>query len=134
MIESGYYPSGTQYQRTAPWCAEEVPEREFDVLCSQSLSKTATVFTQNYTPITEREYDGETYFDVTDYDTSNTDWGDEYHENDHYTPIQLIELFQKYLLDEVNGSCTVNKNNDYLNHLISECNNWTEDETMIVEN
>lgn len=124
---------------SAPWNQSDLEEKEFDVTCSQTLSKTSTVFTSNYTPgavEAEREWDEDGYHTVyvrDPDDTSNVIWSEEWHDNDHYTPLQLIELFQKYLLDEVNGSCTVNKNNTYLNHLISECNNWTEDETEYFE-
>lgn len=133
MLNMGGYPSGCQYDRAAPWNQQDQPERKFNITCSQSLSKTTDVLTDDYGSTMEKEFDGEAVVPVVEYDTTNTNWAAEYHLNDHYTPIQLIELFQKYLLDEVNGSCTVSKSNEYLNHLISECNNWTEDETEYFE-
>ena len=124
MYESGYYPIGTQYAKDAPWNQKDNQEKEFGVTCSQSLSKTVSVKTDQYVV----EYDGDGPY----INTSETIWEEEYHDNDHYTPIQLIELFQKFLLDEVNGSNTVSRNPKYLNHIITECNNWTEDETEYV--
>ena len=130
MRESGYFPAGAEFDPSAPYNQEEQPEKEFDVVCSQTLSKNDSVFTNGYDYI--EDYDPEDGGYVS-YDTINVIWSEEWHDNDHYTPLQLIELFQKYLLDEVNGSCTVNKNTNYLNHLISECEGWTEDETDYVE-
>ena len=134
------YPVMSQSQwDAAPWNQENLPEKEFNVVCSQTLSKAAAVFTNNYTPgavDAESEWDGEGYQTVYTRepdDTSNVVWSEEWHDNDHYTPIQLIELFQKFLLDEVNGSNIVNRNTNYLNHLITECNNWEEDKTDYVE-
>jgi len=138
MYDNYNYPPGADTP-SAPWNQSDPDEKEFDVTCSQTLSKTSTVFTSNYTPgavEAECEWDDGGYHTVyirDPDDTTNTVWSDEWHDNDHYTPLQLIELFQKYLLDEVNGSCTVSKSNEYLNHLISECNNWTEDETEYFE-
>lgn len=131
MGESGYYPPGADTP-SAPWRQKDNEEKEFEVTCSQTLSKTTTVFTSNYEATVEKDYDGETMFTNVTYDTPNTNWEEEYHDCDHYTPIQLIELFQKYLLDEINGSCTVSKNRQFINHIITECNNWTEDETEYI--
>lgn len=134
MNEGGNCPMGSSLDKNAPWNIDDMPEAEFDVTCSQTLSKTVKIFTNNYISqgSVELDEEGNKVFDRWN-DTSNTDWSNEYHINDHYTPLQLIELFQKYLLDEVNGSCTTNKTNTYLNWLISECNHWTEDETEYIE-
>ena len=133
MSTDGNYPDGSQYDKNAPWNMKDSPERDFKVTCSQTLSKTVEVFTNAYTSIPEREFDGENTVTVIDYDTSNIDWKEEYKNNDYYTPLQLIELFQKYLLDEVNGSNMVSRNPKFLHHIITECNNWIEDELEIVE-
>ena len=133
MNDNYNYPVGADNIH-APWNQPaDTKEIEFDVTCSQTLSKTSTVFTNDYIATSEKEWDGEMWFNDVDIDTSNTNWEEEYHGNDHYTPIQLIELFQKFLLDEVNGSNTVNRSTKYLNHLITECNNWVEDETEYFE-
>ena len=137
MYDNYAYPPGADNEK-APWNQSDIPEKEFDVTCSQTLSKAATVFTSNYTPgavEAEHEWDEDGYHTVYTRDpddTSDVIWKEEWHDNDHYTPIQLIELFQKYLLDEVNGSNTVNRNPQFLHHIITECNNWEEDETEYI--
>ena len=97
--------------------------KDFEVTCSQSLSKTVTVSTDNYIP----GYYGE------DDDTYNTNWGEEYHDNDHYTPLQLIELFKKHLENViVCGNLPQNMVKRY-KHLINECDGWTDDDTEYIE-
>ena len=45
------YPDGlTDWTPGCPWTEEEVPEEDFEITCSQSLSRTATVTTNNYIP------------------------------------------------------------------------------------
>ena len=45
------YPDGLSDSTVgAPWNEESIPEKEFEVTCSQSLSKTVTVWTDNYIP------------------------------------------------------------------------------------
>lgn len=132
MIESGYYPPGAEFDPRAPWNEQEVPERQFDVCISQTLSKSTRVTTNDYVPEVDQDEDG--YHDYSD--TSDTDWKEAY-DKDHYTPLQLINLFRRHLSDELNS--IINKPNQdlkrkkYLEKLISECSDWTEDETEVME-
>jgi hypothetical protein len=101
-------------------------EKEFNVTCSQSLSKSTKVYTVDYEVYYDPEYDG----NVTD--TSDTDWEEVYCE-DHFTPIQLIDLFKRYLEEILQPSGTVSTYPSYIKHLIAECDGWIEDETVICE-
>lgn len=142
------YPAGAENDPDAPYNEVEVPEKEFDVLVSQTLSKSTSVFTNNYIPGAsgvEYEHDEEGGHAVgwqDPDDTSDTDWEKEYHENDHYTPLELINKFKKYLerewdvlknAAEANDAETRWKKNN-IKHLIEECEGWTDDETEIIEN
>lgn len=134
------YPPGAEFDASAPWNEREVPEKEFEVVCSQSLSKTVKVLTNNYTPGAsgvEHEPDGDGHYSSIGYqdpdDTSDTCWAEEYHNNDYHTPKQLIELFGVFLeTQKENGSFFMSKN--YTNWLIEECKGWSEDETDYEEN
>ena len=132
MRESGYYPPGAEFDPRAPWNEQEVPEKQFDVCISQTLSKSTRVTTNDYVPEVDQDEDG--YHDYSD--TSDTDWKEAYGK-DHYTPLQLINLFRRHLSDELNS--IINKPNQdlkrkkYLERLISECSDWAEDETEVVE-
>ena len=117
----------------APWNESTIHNMEFDITCTQTLCKDVSVVTDNYTPIAVKEYDGEEWVITEDYDTSNTDWDSEYHENDHYTPEQLILLFKQYLTDELEGTSTTVKTPEHLKWLIEECSGWMNAETIITE-
>ena len=129
------YPDGlSDFTPGCPWSEPDIPEKEFDVTCTQTLSRTVSVLTNNYVPGGEwREYDdGITIGGHDPDDTSDTNWADEYHDNDYHTPLQLIELFKQYLENDLNRMGEV-KNERWIKHLIEECSNWTEDETEYVE-
>lgn len=145
------YPDGLSGSTVgAPWNEESIPEKDFEVTCSQSLSKTVTVLTDNYIPGAsgvDYEPDGEGGYCASGWhdedDTSDTNWADEYHDNDHYTPIQLIKLFKERCeleLKSLDNSDTFELTPSFykkkkleLKHLIEECDGWTEDETEYIE-
>ena len=115
--------------REAPFNQQDIPERDFNVTCSQSLSKTVKVYTDNYIP----RKDGKELI----IDTGSVNWADEYHNNDYYTPIQLITLYKETLkkqLESYEGfEDTMRGTIRRIEHLIEECENWTEDETEYIE-
>lgn len=141
MRESGWYPPGAEFDPNAPYNEPVIPEKEFEITCCQTLSKTTNVYTDNYIPgccgcdyedgVATGWHDGD--------DTSDTNWADEYHDNDHYTPIQLIGLFKESLksqleswegMDETSaGKAQIRK----IEYLIEECEGWTEDETEYIK-
>ena len=139
MIESGYYPPGAEFDSNAPYNEVKVPDKDFDVTCCQTLSKTVTITTNNYIPGAsgvDYEPDDEGGYCAVGWqdpdDTSDTNWADEYHDNDYHTPLQLIELFKQHLENDLNRMGEV-KNKRWIKHLIEECSNWTEDDTEYVE-
>jgi hypothetical protein len=135
---SNYPPGLSDSTPGCPWSEPEIPEKEFDVTCCQTLSKTTSVLTSNYIPGAsgvDYEYDPEGSVAVGWHDpddTSDTNWADEYHDNEHYTPLQLIGLFKKHLENELIRMGEV-KNERWIKHLIEECSDWTEDDTEYVE-
>lgn len=138
MIESGYYAPGTEFRSDAPWNEPVIPEKEFEVTCSQSLSKTVSVITDNYIPGAsgvDYEPDDEGGYCASGWhdsdDTSDTNWEEEY-SNEHYTPLQIISKcgeLCKYLLDRNMTNYGINS----LKRLLEECSGWTEDETEYIE-
>ena len=150
MRESGYYPPGAEFDPNAPYNQSDVPEEEFEVTCSQSLSRTASVWTNNYIPGAEgvdyeSDDEGGCYASPwhDDPDTSDTNWSQEYEENGYKTPLQLIQMLKEYLEQDLKkweeedqkephkwASTQVRK----FKSLIEECDCWTEDETEFVEN
>lgn len=138
MRESGYFPAGAEFDPSAPYNQVDVPEKDFDVTCSQSLSRTATVWTNNYIPGAYGcDYeDGMAVGWHDPDDTSDTDWSKEYDECGYKTPLQLIQLFKIELEKQYNecneatfeGKIKARK----LKHLIEECDCWQDDETEYI--
>ena len=127
MREADYYAPGSYNDPSAPWNEVVIPERDFDVTCSQTLSKTVTVTTDHYNPEFDEE-DGHTYAN-----TSDTDWANEYHDNDYHTPLQLIQFLKQVLENDLQHGI-VFKSPRFTQDLINECNDWQEDETEYIEN
>lgn len=140
MSASNYPPGVSDNTIEAPWNEPVVPDEEFEVTCSQSLSKTVTVITNNYIPGAsgvdyERDDEGGTYASPwhDDPDTSDTNWAEEYHSNDYHTPLQLIQLFRQVLENDLKSGI-VFKSPKFTQDLINECEGWIEDETEYIEN
>ena len=144
---SNYPPGVSDNTPDAPWNESEVPEKDFEVTCSQTLSRTATVTTNNYIPGAsgcDYEPDGEGGYCACgwqdDDDTSDTNWGDEYDACGYKTPLQLIQILRDYLgrdLDRVDIIAEeTNQNKAFLErklkHLIEECDCWQDDETEYI--
>ncbi len=123
MKDRDYYPAGAYNDPYAPYNWPENDPEEFDCFVSQTLSKTTGIFTDQYIA----EWDGE---QGVDYDLSEVDWPNEYHANDHYTPLQLIELFKKELESKLELADNP-KEQKWCKFMIEECSNWTEDECEI---
>ena len=149
MREADYYAPGSYNDPAAPWNQEDVPEKEFEVTCSQSLSRTATVWTSNYTPGAsgvDYEPDGDGVYCASGWqdpdDTSDTNWAEEYESNGYKTPLQLIQMLREYLEKDLRDIQKDMLPNDrsfkatkarQLKGLIEECDCWTEDETEYIE-
>lgn len=130
MYDNYNYPPGADNEQ-APWNQEPVPEREFDVMVSQTLSKSVIITTNDYEPeIVNERHNGIFEFNAI---TDNTDWEADFHENDYHTPEQLILLFKRYLEAELGGKQSVPKSPTYIKKLIEECDGWCVDETEFCE-
>ena len=105
----------------------------FTTYCGQcKLSKSTTVTTSDYIPggyFPETEWDIDGYHTITCHepdDTSDTDWRSAYN-NEHYTPLGLIQEFKEMLEKNTPIPETRRK------HLIDECMNWIEDDLEVCE-
>ena len=139
MKESDYYPAGAYSDPNAPYNQVDAPDKDFDVTCCQTLSNTVTVTTNNYIPGAsgvDYEPDDEGGMVACGWqepdDTSDTNWADEYHDNDYHTPEQLLQLF-KQCLTEMASKENYFKSKIWTEHLISECEGWIEDEIEYLE-
>ena len=126
-MASNYGYGLTDNSPNTPWNEPIIPERDFDLTISQSLSKDVTVCTNQYNPEYDEEY-GQTFAN-----TEDTDWNKVFKENDYHTPLQLIQLLGEVLQKDLEHGI-VFKNPRFTQELINECQGWTEDETEVVEN
>ena len=124
MSEADFYPEGAYLDPNAPYNQPVIPERDFDLTISQSLSKDVSVCTDNYIPEYDEE-DGHIYAN-----TDDTEWNKVYEENGCHTPLQLIQLLGEVLQKDLEHGI-VFKSPRFTRKLIEECEGWTEDETEI---
>ena len=139
MYDNYSYPMGADNPR-APWNIPDVPEEDFNITCSQSLSRTAVVTTNNYIPVVEDEPHNRIHEEYAD--TSDTCWKTEYDENGYTTPLQLIGMLKEYLEKDLRNIQKDMLPNDRsykvtearrLKFLIEECDAWNDDETEFCE-
>lgn len=128
------YPPGAEFDPNAPWAEVEVPEKDFEITCSQSLSRTVTVTTNNYIPGAsgvdyENDDEGNCYASSwqDDDDISDTDWSKEYAQCGYYTPLQLIQTLKEVLQNNLDNGI-VYKTPYITRNLIKNCEEWEEDE------
>lgn len=129
------YPLMSSHEwNNAPFNELEPDAIEFEMLCSQTLSKQLEVSTADYFSMhiedeVERKESSLGFYA----DTSDTDWKEAFVKNRHYTPLELLQLFKKYLEEQIRSDmCPQHVVNRY-NHLIKECSNWTEDDSEFIK-
>jgi len=121
------YPPGAANDPNAPYNEVEVPEREFDVTISMSLSRTVQCYTNKYIPEVDEE-NGHLYVD-----TSDTPWSEVYSDN-HKTIPELLEELKKYIQKDLDNLADDKTKIDKAFHrrrlefLLTECDEWTVDE------
>ena len=120
------YPTMSQSQwDSAPWNEPVVPNKTFDVLISQTLSKNTEVTTDDYNPRFDEE-------DGPYADTEDTNFESAYME-EHMTPLQLIEKFKEFLTKHLPDPVVDIAEYKKWKKLISECDGWVEDELTVLE-
>lgn len=133
------YPDGLSDNTPgAPWNDPIVPEKDFDVTCSQTLSKTVTVTTNNYIPGAsgvDYEPDDEGGYYASSWhdpdDTSDTDWKKEY-SLCHETIPSLLNILKEYIKKDLEyGDSKFSK--EHLEYLLEECDGWIVDEEEFIE-
>ena len=121
MSESGYYPPGAEFDPNAPYNEVEIPEREFEVTISQTLSRTVTIVTDDYYPEYDEE-DGRTYAN-----TENTDW-EKVYENCDFKLQDLLEELKGYVQSDMAMTGPNTGKGRHLKRLLEACDSWIEDD------
>ena len=122
---SNYPPMSQSDWDNAPWNEPVIPEKDFDLTISQSLSKDVTVSTDDYTPEYDDE-DGHIYAN-----TDNTEWNKVYSE-EHLTPLEIIQECKRLAEFCIGaGWQSISNAKVSIKRLIEECEGWENDETEI---
>lgn len=126
MSSLGGYPMGAEHDSSAPYNQKDTSVKEFDVVISQTLSKSTTVYTNDYKEEVDEDEEGKRL--VTN--TSDTNWLEAYKEN-HLTLPNLLKDVREILKDNLRKSKWDEKKN--LKFYIDELSNWVEDEIEVVK-
>lgn len=126
MYESGYYPSGAQYDSNAPYnsCLPSPESKDIDYSCT--LRRAAVVSTRDYVPgYMEKDEDGFAFRDGDNF--SETNWVREFN-SQYRNPAQHIELLRNTAL-KLSAGVTPDYSQKFWQAVAHDCENWViEDE------
>ena len=138
MIESGYYPPGSEFDPNAPWNEAELKPVQVEVTISQSLSRSTTIEVTDYTI---KEWEDTEYIKEEgisrigkgiDYDFSDSDLKEAY-EIQEYTIPELLEYLKSYLINDIAQCSEESNKKKLLQCILKGCEGWTVDETEVIE-
>lgn len=123
------YPPGAAHDPNAPYNEVSLPEVEFDVTYSISMSKTTKAWSDRYIP--ECDDNG----DILEYNTSEISWSETFRDS-HKTIPELLEELKKYIQKDLDNIDKVAEEQHHdktflkgkLEFLLEECDGWTVDE------
>lgn len=128
MYNNYDYPMGADNER-APWNEEGQPEREFDVIVTQTLEKREKVTTCDYGYYREQNEDGW----IEEFDTEDTDWNKAWADQCWSIP-ELLNALKNYAEDELSSGQKMNRGRqNYLKGMIAACQGWNVIETDVEE-
>lgn len=112
------YPPGAAHDPNAPYNEPLIPERDFDVEVTITMSKVVTITTDNYVPEYDDE-DGHTYAN-----TENTEWDKEFENCGHFTIADLIEELKGYVVEDMKTCAPNTRKVSHLKRLLLACEDW----------
>ena len=112
------YPPGAAHDQNAPYNEPLIPERDFDVEVTITMSKVVTITTDNYVPEYDDE-DGHTYAN-----TENTEWDKEFENSGHFTIADLIEELKGYVVEDMKTCASNTGKCAHLKRLLLACEDW----------
>ena len=112
------YPPGAAHDQNAPYNEPLIPERDFDVEVTITMSKVVTITTDNYVPEYDDE-DGHTYAN-----TENTEWDKEFENSGHFTIADLIEELKGYVVEDMKTCAPNTRKVSHLKRLLLSCEDW----------
>lgn len=128
MYESGYYPTGAEYDPRDPWNQSDPEPVSQDIEYSCVMRRTANVETTDYRPGTiVKEWDGDGYVAVRDEDDfSDTDWLSDFKDT-YRTPKELIDLLKETAKELADGKMP-QKSKSFWKDVMADCEDWSIDD------
>ena len=112
------YPPGAAHDPSAPYNEPVIPERDFDVEVTITMSKVENVTTDDYAPEYDDE-DGRTYAN-----TENTEWKRAYEDSGCYTIQELLGELKKYVIADMQTCAPNTGKGAHLKRLLDACDGW----------
>jgi hypothetical protein len=128
------YPVGAD-TKDAPWNQVELSKKEFEVVTSQTLRKSTTVHTSDYT--LEEDWDDD-LGKVAVVNVQDTDWSQAYQE-EHASVVDLLwecKRIAQELYDihkDFANTPTNRKEMQELKYIMSECDGWITDDFEVTQ-
>lgn len=124
-MESGYYPAGAEFDTSAPWNQNSLPEKEIEVMVSITLSKPVKISVDDYSINVDETEDGQ----YLQYDFSDCNL-EEAVKNQIALPQDLAEYIDNILkYDEPFKGANIPK---HLKDAIEDCKGWNVDDYEII--
>lgn len=126
---SANVPMGAEYDSMTPWNEIENKEVERECVVTETISRTVTLSTTDY--VAEEDWDDELGKCISA-DTSETDWEEEY-SNQEYTVLELIDKLKAYVEEDIKNTSPNTGKGRELQRLLSACSGWEQVESEVEE-
>lgn len=121
MYNNYDYPLGAD-NSSAPWNQLENSEIERDCEVTETITRKVTLSTTDY--VEEDDWDDDLGKCLST-DTSDTDWSEEYG-NQEYTALELIDKLKEYVKEDIKNTSSNSSKGKELQRLLSACNGWKQ--------
>ena len=122
-------PIGAEYDSRAPWNQIDNMEIKRDCEVTETFTRKVTLSTTDY--VAEDDWDDELGKRLSA-DTSDTDWKEEY-SNQEYTALELITKLKEYVEEDIKNTAANTSKGRELQRLLSACNGWEQVELDVEE-
>lgn len=124
------YPLMSQSElKNAPWNEVSVHSIKRDCKVTETISMRTTLSTTDYS--VEEDWNDE-FGKCISADTSETDWGEEYI-NQEYTVLELIAKLKSYVEEDIKNTSPNTSKGRELQRLLYACNGWEQVEIEVEE-
>lgn len=128
MYNNYDYPLGAD-NSFAPWNQVENSEIERDCEVTETITRKITLSTTDYIAEEDRDDD---FGKCISADTSETDWEEEY-SNQEYTVLELIDKLKAYVEEDIKNTSPNTGKGRELQRLLSACSGWEQVDSEVEE-